>query len=173
MATSIAFAAKCAGYKGISLGGFLLGFNRDGAFQLYRWIGNGAATGFNEINSTHSIYIDADKLPLDMGGMTARFKFDDGVFVYGTTEMTFEVYSQNQSAAVYSVKRRPQVSGIIAGGMDSLGPLKRLRKSNCTGEFEAKAWGWDLFGIAGQLGFVLRNPSYPLGNNDLGAVADF
>ena len=36
MATSMAFVTANAGYKGVSLGGYLIGFNRDGRFELYR-----------------------------------------------------------------------------------------------------------------------------------------
>jgi len=149
----MAFAAKSAGYAGVSLGGMLIGLNRDGVFQLYRWYGNGAGKGFTDCVTTSSFYIDADKLPPDLGGMTVRFKVEDGVVVYGTTQVTLEVYSPNQSLPVYSTTRRPKVSGTIMGGLESLGPLKRLRKTDWNIHLEGPAWQLELLRISQQLGF--------------------
>jgi hypothetical protein len=129
MATSMAFYVDNAGLISLNFGSVLLGLNRDGEFQRYSWLGNTSTSGISTCASVRSFYIPADNLADDLDGKIARVKIEGGVLAYGTTEFIFEVYDEDQSDAVYSVTRRPKVTGRIVDKIDLLASLTRLHNS--------------------------------------------
>lgn len=123
MGCKLAFAAEGVGLSGLSLGIVAVAVGRGSEVSVYKVACSGSTAGFTNCSTLAAM--ECPDLPSDLESRIVRFKLEGGIGVVGTTEMTFEVFDKDKSDAVYAVKRRPKVRGVIFGGLDALSGIHK------------------------------------------------
>lgn len=121
----MAFGVVGEGYGGWSVGAIKLYLRYNGNLFMYESahiLGGGGGTAC--LMSRGPIDIPDDPLLQNFAGQTVQFKLD-GTQAWGPVEMTFNIYFNNRNDAVYTVVRRPQVDGFVAGGVNYLNTFRQ------------------------------------------------
>ena len=147
----MAFVCSGVGIKGLSRSSAFFGFDRGGMFYVYTVSCWGAITGATDIVSEAFEIPDKD-LPWSLERLIICFELEGTVLLSANVKMKFEIFAKHENSPIYTVERRPSVSGIGYGDIKI--PAEPLARIHCSNDFEVGMNIQSLMPLSESLGFL-------------------